>query len=496
MASKNRLSSLLAKVEVFAALDPRARRVLEGTMKRVALAPGQVLCSEGDEGDRMYVVGSGELRVLKRGTGPEPVEITRLGEGEVAGMMSLFENEPRSATLQAVEAAEIWEMDKATFSRLIDTEPALSRGLIGVLSRYLRRETRTVAELRSKDGDKRLKVAVFDSKPYTESSFREHNRDRYSLKFFDARLGPDTASMADGYQVVCPFVNDSVDSAVVERLASGGVRMIALRCAGYNNVDLEACARAGVSVARVPAYSPYAVAEHAVALMMALNRHIHRAHNRVREGNFSLNGLVGFDMHGRTVGVIGTGKIGKCAIAILLGFGCRILACDRHPDKELAANQAVRYVELEELLRSSDIITLHAPLTPETQHLIDERTVGMLKPGVMLINTSRGGLIDTQSLIKGLVSGQIGSAGLDVYEEESGYFYEDRSGSVITDETLGRLMSLSNVMVTSHMAFLTREALANIADTTFDNIGEYEAGKRESELTNGVVAAAGARAAS
>jgi D-lactate dehydrogenase len=491
--AEDRLGALLANVELFAALDPRSRRALEATMRRVAVADGQVLCHEGEVGDRMYVVGSGELRVLKRGSTGAPIEITRLRAGEVAGMMSLFENEPRSATLQAAGPVEVWEMDKAAFARLLDTEPSLGRGLVTVLSRYLRHSTRTVAELRSRDADARLKVAVFDSKPYTEQSFTLHNRDRYALKFYESRLGTDTTSMADGFRVVCPFVNDSLDAGVVEKLGSLGVELVALRCAGYNNVDLEACERAGISVCRVPAYSPYAVAEHAVALMMALNRHIHRAHNRVREGNFSLNGLVGFDMHDKTVGVVGTGKIGRCVISILLGFGCRVLASDRSRDAAAEA-LGVRYVGLEELLRSSDIITLHAPLTPETHHMIGERTVGLLKPGVMLINTSRGGLVDTQCLIKGLLSGRIGSAGLDVYEEESGYFYEDRSGSVITDETLARLMTLSNVMITSHMAFLTREALANIAETTFANIAEYEAGRRGAVLTNGVAARPGTEA--
>jgi D-lactate dehydrogenase len=262
--------------------------------------------------------------------------------------------------------------------------------------------------------------------------------------------------------------------------------MIALRCAGFNNVDLAACERHGLSVTRVPAYSPYAVAEHAVALMMTLNRRLHRANNRVREGNFSLSGLVGFDMHAKTAGVIGTGKIGKCLIHILAGFGCRILAHDMYPDAQLVERSGVRYVPLDELLAESDVISLHAPLTRETRHMIGAEAIAKMKRGVMLINTSRGALIDTPALLEGLKSGQIGNAGLDVYEEESEYFFEDLSDRVITDDVLARLMTFNNVIVTSHQAFLTQEALNNIADITLENIREYELGKRGSALTNRV----------
>jgi len=266
--------------------------------------------------------------------------------------------------------------------------------------------------------------------------------------------------------------------------------MIALRCAGYNNVDLEACEQFGISVARVPAYSPYAVAEHAVALMMALNRKTHRAHTRVRDGNFSLGGLVGFDMHGRTAGVVGTGKIGACLLSILHGFGCTLLAHSRTVKQELADQYDVRFVELDELLAESDVISLHAPLTPETHHLIDAVAIAKMKPGVMLINTARGGLIDTEALIDGLKSGRVGYAGLDVYEEEAEYFYKDLSDSVIADDTLARLTTFGNVMVTGHQGSLTDVAQANMADTTIENIREFELGKRGGALTNAVVSKA------
>ena len=478
--------AMLKKIELFSSLDDQSLNLLKERMKLVYFKAEEIICSEGDRGDRMYVVDTGEIRVLKKGKEDSSVEIAVLRHGEVAGIMSLFEEEPRSATLQASGKVKLWEIDKNTFQNLLKSHPAISQALITALSRYLRRETEIVAKLHSQDEDNRLKAAIFDSKPYTEQIFKEQNQGRYALKFFEVRLNQDTAAMASGFKVICAFVNDRIDAGVVEELRRIGIEMIALRCAGYNNVDLKACAKYEISVARVPAYSPYAVAEHSIALMMALNRHIHRAHNRVREGNFSLNNLVGFDMHGKTVGIIGTGKIGKCAINILLGFGCNILAYDKFPDEKTAQRGGVRYVELDDLFDKSDIVSLYAPLTPETHHMINEQTIMKMKQGVMLINTSRGGLIDTRALIKGLVNGQIGSSGLDVYEEEGEYFFEDFSHTVIGDEVLARLTTFNNVMVTSHMAFLTKEALTNIADTTLENIQEYESGKRGDQLTNGI----------
>jgi D-lactate dehydrogenase len=266
-----------------------------------------------------------------------------------------------------------------------------------------------------------------------------------------------------------------------------GIGLIALRCAGFNNVDLAACGRFGVSVARVPAYSPYAVAEHAIALMMSLNRCVHRASNRIREGNFSLRGLVGFDMHGRTAGIVGAGKIGECVLSILAGFGCRLLVHSRTPKPALAERYGAEFVDLSRLLAESDIISLHAPLTPETHHMIDASAIAGMKRGVMLINTSRGGLVDTRALLNGLKSGHIGYAGLDVYEEESAYFFEDLSDEVMADDALARLTTFNNVIVTSHQAFLTGDALANIAETTLGNIEQYRAGARGGQLPNAVL---------
>ena len=486
MKNFERLQKMLKNVDIFSSLNNNSLKLLMDKMRLIVFEPGEVICKEDDKGSSMYLLDTGEISVLKKGKAGKMIEITTLKPGEVAGIMSLFEKEPRSATLKAMDRVELWEMDAKTFKRIFDNNPGFSQSILKVLSGYLRKETKIVAELRSYDEDNRLKIAVFDSKPYMEKAFNEKNRERYALKFYKPHLNSDTVSMAEGFKVICLFVNDILDAPTVEKLKNYGVEMIALRCAGFNNIDIKACGKYGISVARVPAYSPYAVAEHSVALMMALNRHISRANSRIKEGNFSLDGLVGFDMFGKTIGVIGTGKIGKCLINIMLGYGCNILAYDLYRDKTLSETRHVSYVGLDELYGSSDIITLHAPLTPESHHLIGDKEIKNMKQGVMIINTSRGGLLDTRALINGLLNGKIGSAGLDVYEEESRYFFEDHSQSVIADETLARLTTFNNVLVTSHMGFLTREALGNIAETTFMNIAEYEKGIRGKELTNGI----------
>jgi D-lactate dehydrogenase len=286
-------------------------------------------------------------------------------------------------------------------------------------------------------------------------------------------LNEETVSLAAGFEAVCVFVNDQMNAAVIATLESLGVRLIALRCAGYNNVDLSAAKKHGITVVRVPAYSPYAVAEHTIALMLALNRKLHRAYNRVREGNFALDGLVGFDMHGKIVGVIGTGQIGTVVAQILTGFGCPILAFDPFPNAT-CRSLGVRYVELNQLFAESDIITVHCPLTPENKHLINGQALEKMKNGVMLINTSRGALLDTIVITEGLKSGRIGYLGLDVYEEEEDIFFEDRSGLILSDDVFARLLTFPNVIITGHQAFFTREALLNIAATTIDNITKFE----------------------
>lgn len=321
-----------------------------------------------------------------------------------------------------------------------------------------------------------VRVAFFDAKPYDQCFFDSVNKEHdFDITYIADHLNRNTVSISKGYDAVCIFVNDNADKEIISGLKQNGVRLIALRSAGYNNVDLKAAFKS-LHVVRVPAYSPYAVAEHAVALMMALNRKTHKAYYRVREGNFSINGLLGFDMHAKTIGVIGTGKIGKCLVAIAGGFGMNVVAYDLHPDEEFAKKHAMRYVDLPQLYSSSDIISLHCPLTPETHHMINEKTIAEMKDGVMLINTGRGKLVDTKALIKGLKSGKVGSAGLDVYEEESEYFFEDWSSSMIPDDVLARLMTFPNVLITSHQGFFTKEALTNIAQTTLDNIKEFFSG--------------------
>lgn len=316
---------------------------------------------------------------------------------------------------------------------------------------------------------------MYSAKPYDEASFGralEETGLDHRLDFVEARLTPDTAKLAAGYDAICAFVSDHVDAAVVDVLVEHGVRLVALRCAGYNQVDLEATKANGITVGRVPAYSPHAVAEHAVALILGLARRTHRAYNRVRESNFSLNGLVGFDVVQRTVGVVGTGTIGAVFARIMRGFGCTVLAHDVRADPTLEA-AGVTYVERDELLSRADIISLHCPLLPSTHHLIDADAVDKMRPGVMIINTSRGALIDTAAVIEGLKQRKIGHLGLDVYEEEDGVFFEDLSDKIVEDDVLMRLMTFPNVLVTSHQAFLTEEALHNIAETTLRNIDRF-----------------------
>lgn len=322
------------------------------------------------------------------------------------------------------------------------------------------------------------KIVFFGAKSYDRESFDKVNEKfGFELKYFKAHPTLDNVSLTQGATAVCVFVNDPVNADIVRAMADHGVKLIALRCAGYNNVDLQAAAEVGIRVVRVPAYSPHAIAEYALALMLAADRHIPRAVTRTRDGNFSLQGLLGFDLYGKTLGVIGTGKIAKVLVRMLSGFGMTILGYDPYPDEEFALVNAMQYVTLDELFQRSDIITLHCPLTPETRYVINAESIAKMKDGVMIVNTGRGQLIDTNALIEGLKSRKIGSAALDVYEEEGNYFYEDTSDAVIVDDTLARLLSFNNVYVTSHQAFFTREALHNIANTTLRNVKDFVEGK-------------------
>ncbi len=319
-----------------------------------------------------------------------------------------------------------------------------------------------------------MKIVFFGTQPYDKESFNRINQ-KFGLEIFYHRshLNNRNVSLAEGADIVCIFVNDTADAHTIGKLSEIGVKLIALRCSGFNNVDLNAAARYGIPVVRVPAYSTHAVAEYAVALILSLNRKIHRAYWRTRDGNFSLQGLLGFDLFGRSAGIIGTGKIAKVLIHILKGFGMKLLAYDPYPDYAFAREEGMEYVSLEELYRHSDIISLHCPLTEDTRYIINTDSIRQMKPGVMIINTGRGLLIHTESLIEGLKNKQIGSAGLDVYEEEADYFYEDTSDRIMNDDLLARLLSFNNVIVTSHQAFFTREALDNIARTTLQNIRDF-----------------------
>ncbi len=321
-----------------------------------------------------------------------------------------------------------------------------------------------------------MRVAVFNTKEYDRQYLESANAHHgHELVFFEPRLNFYTVVLASGFPAICVFINDCLDLPTLNLLAKGGTKAIALRSAGFNHVDLAAAKSLGMTVVRVPAYSPYAVAEYTVGLILALNRKIHRAYNRVRESNFSLEGLLGFDLHGCTVGVVGTGKIGALVARIMHGFGCNLLAYDPYQNPDCLA-MGVKYVDLPELLANSDIVTLHCPLTPKSHYLINARSLEQIKPGVMLINTSRGGLIDTQAAIDGLKSGKIGYLGLDVYEQEGDLFFEDLSSIVIQDDVFQRLLAFPNVLITGHQAFFTKDALKNIAETTLSNLTDIDKG--------------------
>ena len=328
-----------------------------------------------------------------------------------------------------------------------------------------------------------MKIAFFDAKTYDKPSFDKYGGEKgIKIKYFETKLNEDTVELAQGCDAVCVFVNDTVNAAVIDRLCELGVEVIALRCAGFNNVDMK-YAFGKIHVLRVPAYSPYAVAEHTMAMLLTSIRRIHKAYIRTRDFNFSLNGMTGFDLYGKTVGVIGTGRIGRVFIDICRGFGMKVLAYDKFPAEGLADGENIRYASLDELFKTSDIISLHCPLNEETYHIINEESLDKCKKGVVILNTSRGALVDAEALLANIKSRKVGAACLDVYEEESDFFFEDYSGHIMEDDTLARLISMPNVIVSSHQAFLTEEALSNIAQTTIGNITEFfEKGQCPNEL--------------
>ncbi|GBF20614.1 D-lactate dehydrogenase [Arenibacter sp. NBRC 103722] len=319
-----------------------------------------------------------------------------------------------------------------------------------------------------------MKTTVFSTHKFEEPHLVAANKGKHELNLLDVRLTEITVSLAQGADAVSLFTSDDASTEVLDKLSAFGIKYIALRTAGYNNVNTKKAAELGIKVSRVPSYSPYAIAEHTVALILALNRKLIRSHNRVRDMNFSLNGLTGFDLNGKTVGVMGTGKIGAILVKILHGFGCKIMTFDTSEDESLVEKYGVCYTDCKTLCSESDIISLHVPLTPSTKHLINDKHISLMKPGVMLINTSRGGLVDTKAVIQGLKSGKVGYFGMDVYEEEEGLFFEDHSDEILQDDVIARLMTFNNVLITSHQAFLTDTALTNIADTTIYNLDCFE----------------------
>jgi D-lactate dehydrogenase len=326
-----------------------------------------------------------------------------------------------------------------------------------------------------------MKVLVYSARPYDKEFLEAANKNKHELHFIEARLEESTTVLARQYPSVCCFVDDILNKKVIKQLSDGGTRLIALRATGFNNVDLKAAEELGMTVMRVSCYSPYAVAEFAAGMIIALSRKIHRAYNRVREGNFLLHGLIGFELHGKTAGIVGTGKIGSVLARILQGFGCLLIAYDATENPE-CIKLGVRYVPLKELLSKSDIVSLHLPLTPETRHLINDENLSYMKPGAMLINTSRGALVDTRALIRALKKGRLGAVGLDVYEEESHIFYEDLSDEIIPDDVITRLLTFPNALVTGHQAFFTREAMATIAERTIQNISDFAAGHENENI--------------
>ncbi|MBN2194640.1 MAG: cyclic nucleotide-binding domain-containing protein [Polyangiaceae bacterium] len=479
---------LLDRAEVFAGLTSATRLAISAVAERRVIPAGDLVFREGEPSDYVFVVARGVVEATKRSDQGADVPLRLLGVGDVGGLTSVALEQGRSATLRARVESVLVTVARQDFLVLLGSHAELGRAILAHLGAKVRAKNQRIATLEAAAlPDGRIGIAFFDAKPYDRQSFDARVPAGMRLHYLEARLGPTTAALAHGFRVVCAFVGDDLGAPVLERLSLAGVELIAMRCAGYNNVDLDAAARLGLSVTRVPAYSPHAVAEHAVALILALDRKVHRAHGRVREGNFSLAGLVGFDLHGRTAGLVGLGRIGQCLARILRGFGMTVLAHDAFARPETAVELGVSLVELDELLVRSHVVSLHAPLTPATHHLVDAERIERMRPGVVLINTSRGGLIDSTALVRGLKTGHIGAAGLDVYEEESEYFFQDRSDRVITDDLLARLMTFNNVIITSHQGFLTEEALANIAETTLGNIAEYLAGKRRSDLTNAVV---------
>jgi len=477
------LADRIMENELFSQMTPEQVSTITNAMKKRTCKAGEVLVKKGQPMDSVFIVESGELtKVFPDG------QRKAIRAGEVTGVLHFYTKDPAAADIViAQDNTVVRTTSTEEFHKLLSAHQDIAEMYIGFLNRKVRRGLSVISKISNPSGGK-TRIAFFDSKPYMKDAFGKLNNQekfQFAITWLDVKLGPATAMLASGHQVVCCFVHDVVNAQVIDILHAIGVEMIALRCAGYDKVDVKKAYEYKMSITRVPAYSPYAVAEFAVGLMLTLNRKLHKAYHRVRDFNFSLNGFVGFDMRGKTVGVFGTGKIGYTACEILLGFGCKILAMDVFQNEDLK-KKGVKYVDKDELLANSDIITMHAPLLPSTTHWLDAAAISKCKKGVLIINTSRGPLIETKALLDGILSGKIGGAGLDVIEGEESFFFENLEDATISDNTMVRLNSCSNVVLTSHQAFLTQEALENIADSTFNSVLEFVGGKKGDQLKNAV----------
>uniref|UniRef100_A0A7S1IRP1 Cyclic nucleotide-binding domain-containing protein n=1 Tax=Eutreptiella gymnastica TaxID=73025 RepID=A0A7S1IRP1_9EUGL len=440
-------------------------------------ADGEILANEGEPRAKAFFIVQGEVQRTKLVDGQKMV-IDVAKTGTCLGLLHLLNEDPSFATATAVGQVKVFYLGSKEFSKVLVDEPLLSRAFTYTLAKKVRQFSKILPK-QDHSTDSKPRVVLYDSKSYWVQQFNRVNEAEnlgFEIHYVNERLSPATATLAEGAVAVICFVNDDASAASLRILADVGVQMISMRCAGYDRVDLQASRAFGLLVTRVPAYSPYAVAEHAMSLCLSLNRHLCRASQRTREYDFRLEGLLGFDMYGKTVGVLGTGRIGQIFIDICLGFGCKIIAYDKFPSKALIEAGNVQYVTQEQVLANSDVISLHAPLLPETHHMINDATIATMKQGVIIINCGRGGLIDTKALIRGLTSGHVGGAGLDVYENESEYFFADPSAHVVQDQDLSLLLQFPNVILTAHQAFFTQEGVGEIARVSLNNVKKFVEG--------------------
>lgn len=434
----------------------------------------------------MFIFDSGNFKKTYRDG-----KVYHLSSGDVSGSLHFFNKDVCSSTVEVdSDEAVAYVISSDSFKKLCREDDSINTSYITFLAKEVRKRSNILNNIRFQQQRVAKKtIAFYDTKSYMRQTFETINEERklgYNFIWLKDKMNISTASLASGAEIVCCFVNDTLDADVIKQLKDIGIGLIAMCCAGYDNVDLDACEEHGITVTRVPAYSPNSVAEFAITLMLACNRKIHKSYNRVKDFNFSLGGLVGFDMKDKYVGIIGTGKIGAITAKIVHAFGCKVLCYDIYKNKELESIEGIMYVEKDEIYEKCDIISLHTPLLPSTKYMINKESLSKMKKGVIIVNTSRGGLVNSKDLLEAILSGHVGAAALDVYEDEKEYFFEDRSEDTIKDSILSQLIACHNVLITSHQAFLTKEALHGIATSVFESIEEYSSGKRGRELKNAV----------